>query len=128
VKKQPKLSRIWQERPSILKSKWGDRPKGIKIFFYIYMLGFLAGTVSHVLDIWHGGFMPYTSSPLPFNVYWSSLTFFDPLAIILLFYFPYAGMVMAVLIMVSDIAVNLYVTWVERFTVHGSRLKYPKCC
>ncbi len=56
--------------------------------------------------------MPYNSSPLPFNVYWTSLTFFDPLAIILLFYFPYAGMALAVFIMLSDIAVNLYVTYI----------------
>ena len=96
----------------LFKSKWGDRPKGIKIFFYIYMLGFLAGTVSHIIDIWHGGFMPYNSSPLLLNVYWTSLTFFDPLAIFLLFYFPYAGMALAVFIMISDIAVNLYVTYV----------------
>jgi len=39
--------------------------QGIKFFFAIYALGFLAGTVSHILDIWQGGFLPYDSSPFP---------------------------------------------------------------
>jgi len=76
------------------------------------MLGLIAGTVSHILDICLGGFLHYNYSTLLFNIYWTSLTFLDPLAIILLFYLPYLGMVIAVLIMISDIAVNLYVTYV----------------
>lgn len=105
---------IKQEKSTLnlLKSKCDDRPKWVIFIFTIYALGFAAGTVSHILDMWVGGFLPYNSSPLVFNIYWTSLTFLDPLAIILLFHVPYLGMVIAVLIMVSDIAVNLYVTYV----------------
>jgi len=75
------------------------------------MLGFLVATVNHVRDIWYGGFLPYSYAPLAFNVYWTSLTLLDPLAIILLCYFPHQGMMLAVLIMASDIPINLYVTY-----------------
>lgn len=91
--------------------KWGNYPGIVKLFFVIYMLCFLWGTKNHVLDIWNAGFLPYTYAPLAFNIYWTSLTLLDPLAIILLCRFPYHGMALAVLIMLSDIAVNLYATY-----------------
>jgi len=94
-----------------LRPKWSDYPRMVKLIFVIYMLCFLWATKNHILDIWRGGFLPYTEAPLVFNIYWTSLTLLDPLAIILLYYFPYYGMVLAVLIMVSDIAVNLYATY-----------------
>jgi hypothetical protein len=95
----------------ITRPKWSDYPRIVKIFFVIYMLCFLWATKNHILDIWRGGFLPYSYAPLAFNIYWTSLTLLDPLAIVLLYYLPYHGMVLAVLIMVSDIAVNLYATY-----------------
>jgi hypothetical protein len=88
--------------------KWRRYPRAVKILFAVYALGFLFGTWNHVLDLRHGGFLPYTYAPLAFNIYWTSLTVLDPLAAFLLFKLPYCGMVLAVLIMVSDLAVNLY--------------------
>jgi hypothetical protein len=87
---------------------WRRYPRVVKILFAVYALGFLFGTWNHVLDLRHGGFLPYTYAPLAFNIYWTSLTVLDPLAVFLLFVLPYYGMVLAVFIMVSDLAVNLY--------------------
>jgi hypothetical protein len=87
---------------------WRRYPRAVRILFAVYALGFLFGTWNHVLDLRHGGFLPYTYAPLAFNIYWTGLTVLDPLAALLLFVLPYCGMVLAVLIMVSDLAVNLY--------------------
>lgn len=94
-----------------IRPKWNDYSRMVKLVFVIYMLCFLWATKNHILDIWRGGFLPYTYAPLALNIYWTSLTLLDPLAITLLYYLPYHGMVLAVLIMVSDIAVNLYATY-----------------
>jgi hypothetical protein len=92
--------------------KWRQYPRAVKILFAVYALCFLFATYNHVIDLRHGGFLPYPYAPLPFNIYWTSLTLLDPLAALLLFLLPYHGMVLAVLIMVSDIAVNLYATYI----------------
>jgi hypothetical protein len=97
--------------------KWRDYPKAVKFLFAVYALCFLWGTKNHVVDLWHGGFLPYSYAPLPFNLYWTTLTVLDPLAVLLLFVLPYHGMVLAVAIMGSDIAVNLYANYV---LLHGN--------
>jgi len=56
------------------------------------------------------GLFGYTYVPLPINIYWTLLTILDPLAIILLLFFPFHGMALAVFIMASDLAVNLSIT------------------
>ena len=94
-----------------MKPKWSDYPRTVKLVFVIYTLCFLWATKNHIIDIWRGGLLPYNYAPLAFNCYWTSLTLLDPLAIVLLYYRPYQGMVLAVLIMISDIAVNLYATY-----------------
>ena len=83
----------------------------VKLILLIYMFCFLWATKNHVIDIWRGGLLPYKYAPLAFNIYWTSLTLLDPITIILLYCLPYHGMIVAVLIMVSDIAVNLYATY-----------------
>lgn len=97
--------------------KWRHYPRTVKVLFAVYALCFLWGTKNHLADLWHGGFLPYTYAPLPFNIYWTTLTVLDPLAVLMLFALPYPGMVLAVSIMVSDIAVNLYAHYV---LLHGS--------
>jgi hypothetical protein len=84
----------------------------VKVLFAVYALCFLWGTKNHIVDLRHGGFLPYTYAPLPFNIYWTALTVLDPLTVLLFFVRPYAGMVLAVSIMGSDIAVNLYAHYV----------------
>jgi len=82
----------------------------VRFIFAIYIFGFSYGTRNHVLDIMEDGFLGYGYAPLPINIYWTALTFLDPLAILLLLFYPLAGIVLFVWIMITDIAVNSSVT------------------
>ncbi len=57
--------------------------------------------------IWYNGFFAQ-KAPLLFNLYWDSLTLFDPLTVLLLWTRPRAGVGLAVGIMLTDIPVNAY--------------------
>jgi hypothetical protein len=46
--------------------------------------------------------------PVATALYWDSLTFFDPLAVVLLFLRPRAGIGLTVAIIVSDVAHNMW--------------------
>jgi len=81
------------------------------VAFAIYIFGFIFGTTNHILDIKRDGLFGYNYVPLPINIYWTFLTFLDPLTIVLLLSYPYWGMALAVFIMVTDLAVNLSVTF-----------------
>jgi hypothetical protein len=50
----------------------------------IWTLGFMIGTTTHTLDLINYGWLPYDFRPLPWNIYWTSLTFLDPLAAFLI--------------------------------------------
>jgi hypothetical protein len=82
----------------------------VRFIFAIYIFGFGYGTRNHIVDILADGWLGYDFVPLPINLYWTFLTFFDPLAIFLLLSFPFAGILLSVLIMASDIAINIGVT------------------
>ncbi len=81
----------------------------VRIIFAIYILGFTYGTRNHIVDICNDGLLGYTYVPLPINIYWTSLTVLDPLAIILLLFSPHSGMVLSMFIMATDIAINMSV-------------------
>lgn len=83
----------------------------IRIIFAIYALGFLYGTRNHLIDIYRDGFLGYTYVPWLINLYWTLLTFFDPLTVILLLFFPLGGILLAILIMASDLIINLSVAF-----------------
>ncbi len=71
-------------------------------------MGFLIGTTTHILDMYNGGWLPYEFRPLPFNVYWTSLTFLDPLAAALIWMRERWGIWLGVAIMASNVIVNGY--------------------
>lgn len=64
------------------------------------------------------GWLP-AQLPVATALYWSSLTFLDPLAAILLFVRPRAGVGLTVAIIVSDVAHNLWFT-----TTHTPRTSF----
>lgn len=72
----------------------------------IYVAGFSVGVVVHARDLLTNG-RP-RGAPLAFDVYWTSLTALDALAVALLFLRPRAGVWLAIAIMLSDVAVNSY--------------------
>jgi hypothetical protein len=73
----------------------------------LYVLAFAVGTTSHVVDILRSGVVPHNRYHWSLNLFWTSLTFFDALAIVLLLRRAKAGIFLAAVIMFLDVAVNL---------------------
>src|SRR2546428_13307231 len=86
-----------------------DRP--VLIVFSICLA---AACAVHVTDLWQHGWLPYHFAPLPLNVYWTALTFLDAFAAVLLLWQPRTGLALALLIIASDVALNLF----ARFYLH----------
>ena len=82
----------------------------VNVIICIYLLAFLIATSTHSYDLYIGGFLPYVKSPLWANIYWTSLTFLDPLSIIILLVNIRIGLVFYILIIVSDVIINIYFT------------------
>ena len=83
-------------------------PKQVRLVFSVYSICFLAGTYTHSADIVRHGFLA-SPVPLAIGVYWNALTLLDPLAVLLLWRRPRAGIRLALAIMASDLGVNTYV-------------------
>jgi hypothetical protein len=62
----------------------------------------------HVSDLLTHGWLPYRFAPLPFNIYWTSLTLLDALAAIVFLYDLRVGLAFALVIITSDVALNLF--------------------
>jgi hypothetical protein len=96
----------------------------------IYVFAFAVATLCHLFDIARGGWLPYTKYAFGLNVFWTSLTFLDPLAIVLLLKRRRAGLGLALAIITADVAVNLTVGLWEfvrsgRFTFWGLVTQIP---
>jgi hypothetical protein len=74
----------------------------------VFALCLAAASIVHVNDVWQHGWFPYRFAPLPLNVYWTVLAFLDALAALLLLVRPRAGLVLTLLIIVSDVALNVF--------------------
>jgi hypothetical protein len=75
----------------------------------LLMIGALGiGTSTHIENCWRAGYLPIPRQPFVFNLYWTSLTVLDPMAAVLLVLRPRAGLVVSVVIMLSDISINAY--------------------
>lgn len=89
-------------------------PLWIKIILAVYMIAFAAATWNHVADIITAGMFPYDQFwdvPCWMNVYWTSLTLLDPLAIVVLLFYLRPGLLFYFLIMFSDVAINIYANY-----------------
>ena len=64
-------------------------------------------SIVHINDLWQHGWLPYRFAPLPLNVYWTALVFLDALAALLLVVRPREGLALTLLVIVSDVALNL---------------------
>lgn len=78
----------------------------IQILLFIYLIGFGIGTTTHILDLVNGGFLPYSNYPMWKNIFWTSLTFLDFLAIILILTSIKPALILSNLIMISDVLIN----------------------
>jgi len=92
-----------------------------RIALTVYVACFAIGTISHALDFWVLGLRPYSWGPPLLEAFWSSLVLLDPaVAGLLLFGKRRAGLVLAAIIMVCDVAANSYaffVLGIEGFAV-----------
>ena len=70
--------------------------------------GFAIGTVTHTLQLVTRGWVVFDAAPTWMNVYWTSLTFLDPLAIMLLLISRRAGLALGLSIMASNVTINSY--------------------
>jgi hypothetical protein len=86
----------------------------------IYALCLAGATINHVWAVLAYGWFPQQLSQAT-ALYWSSLTFLDPLAALLLFIRPRVGIALTVLIIVSDVGHNLW--FIATHPLHGSFVK-----
>ncbi|SMB86550.1 hypothetical protein [Deinococcus hopiensis] len=81
-------------------------PPLARIIIALYAVCLSGATVVHLLDLWHGGWLPYHSAPKTINLYWSLLSVFDPLAVVLLYWRPRFGLLLTLVIIISDVCIN----------------------
>lgn len=75
----------------------------------VYLAAFAVATFRHASDLLRFGWLPYDFAPQPLNAFWTSLTFLDPLVIVLLVTgHRRLGLILAAAVMVADVAVNCY--------------------
>lgn len=90
---------------------WKTKPRMIRGFLIFYAICFLIGSLQHGMDIFQGGLFPYTSVPRLLNIYLTSLVAVDLMIAILVLIRPIAGLMLAMLIMASDLFVDFYASY-----------------
>ena len=74
-----------------------------------------AACAVHLADLWRHGWLPYHFAPLALTAYWTALTLFDALGAVLLLWQPRTGLALALLIITSDVTLNLFAHFYIRF-------------
>jgi hypothetical protein len=88
-------------------------PAWVKVALVVYVLAFAFGTCVHVtilMGLWGPAPHPLAHHPL-IHAYADSLTLLDPLVIFLLFRFPRAGLLLASAIILSDVGMHAFETY-----------------
>ncbi len=80
----------------------------LKLLQWSYIICFFTGGFIHCVDIYNGGFLPYRSLPFWLNVYLTSLSIIDITAALLVIIRPKIGIWMIIVIITSDIALDIY--------------------
>lgn len=83
-----------------------------------WVIGFLIGTTTHIADLVAGGLQTYAEFPTPLRLFWISLTVLDPITVALLLLRQRTGIVLALIVILTDIAVN----WTVFLTIAGNPL------
>lgn len=74
----------------------------------VYIVLFFIGGCVHLVHVVEDGWLPYNYVPQWINFYWTSLLFLDFAAVWLLLLHRNFGLILALLIMLSDVAVNTH--------------------
>jgi hypothetical protein len=72
----------------------------------LWILGFLVGTTTHLIDLVSGGLDVYSGFPPGVRVFWVALTVLDPAVVVLVALRQRAGLALGAVVMVADVAVN----------------------
>lgn len=70
--------------------------------------GFVTGAAFHAIDFWRYGWWPYRFGPPAANLFWNALLPLDLLVAAAVLLRPCTGMAAACVLIVGDVAVNLY--------------------
>jgi hypothetical protein len=97
-------------------------PRLARSVLILFAVCFLGACALHVFDLWRHGWLPYHFAPLPLNAYWTALTFLDALAAVLLLWQPRIGLALAILIITSDVALNLFAQFYLRLHLRSAAL------
>ena len=100
--------------PRTLSSSARDKPFLPRPVFACLSACFFGACVLHVRDLWLHGWLPYHNAPLPLNCFWTALVILDLSAAILLLTRPRVGLILSMIIMCADVAVNAW----ARFDLH----------
>ncbi len=97
------------------------RHGAVRIVRGVYALCFAIGGLNHLRDFALRGWRPYKSAPLPaVELYWSALVLLDFAVVVLIATGKTrAALLLALAIMVSDVAINVTATRMAGFDVYG---------
>ncbi|MGW1163795.1 hypothetical protein ACWD48_37670 [Streptomyces sp. NPDC002519] len=95
-----------------LRQRWGRQPMWAKWMLAVYLIGFLVGTRTHVVDVARDGVHAYAVFPqVPLQVFFVSLVVLDPLVIVLVGLVRRDGIWLAGAVMVLDMCGNWWGNW-----------------
>lgn len=100
----------WAREKGVTKAAGdGDGRSGL-ILRIIYALCLLGATYNHwAIIVRHGLFWDYDGLPVASAIFWTSLAFLDPAAVVLLWRRPRAGVAATIAIIVVDVIHNLWI-------------------
>ena len=95
-----------------LRSAWAALPGWARWVLAVYLIGFADGTAAHARDLARAGFHAYSGFPqVPLRVFFISLVLLDPLVVVLAALVLPAGIWLAAVVMVLDVAANTAGNW-----------------
>ncbi|MFY9653382.1 MAG: hypothetical protein WAK83_29140 [Trebonia sp.] len=95
-----------------LRSAWAALPVWARWVLAVYLIGFTDGTAAHARDLARAGFHAYSGFPqVPLRVFFISLVLLDPLVVVLAALVLPAGIWLAAVVMVLDVAANTAGNW-----------------
>ena len=95
-----------------LRSAWAALPGWARWVLAVYLAGFADGTAAHARDLARAGFHAYSGFPqVPLRVFFISLVLLDPLVVVLAALVLPAGIWLAAVVIVLDVAANTAGNW-----------------
>ena len=94
--------------PGTRSAAWRAYPPWVRAVLGVYVLAFAVGTGTHLDALVHG--WGFAHHPL-LNAYWTLLTVVDPVVIWRVLCVPRAGVIAALLTMLTDVGINSVVSY-----------------